>query len=302
MTGPPADFELRLPRLLEAAGYAVELRPFGCVAVRLADHRGVVVATTDRPVDELAAHLPRELVHRVVVYSDEPSERTRERGASIGVEVLGPSTVGPALGELLLAPSPAGPPAPDLEPEPLFAAPDERTILPRIDAADVAALVAIDAERYRLRFLPHYLFAYKVRSPLAHGEPGPVEARFIAVNAVWRAAEFWEPGERTLVADDAVAGERLAPRFGEAEARAIAWEEVRRRHSVSVDHTEQHAGAIVIETRRITPDATALRVGPATLVYAPFWYAESRHGRIVLDAVTGRRSSAASGAPAGPPA
>ena len=62
---------------------------------------------------------------------------------------------------------------------------------------------------------------------------------------------------------------------------------------MDVEHTEQHGGALVIETRRMLPSTDYLRLGPMALLYVPFWYAEGSEGRVVLDAVTGRRASSA---------
>ncbi|MCI4329032.1 MAG: hypothetical protein L3J86_05555, partial [Thermoplasmata archaeon] len=58
----------------------------------------------------------------------------------------------------------------------------------------------------------------------------------------------------------------------------------------SVDHTEQHGGAIVIERRKVPPAVDDLRLGQSVLVHVPYWYAEGPDGRLVLDAVTGTRT------------
>ncbi|HTT26566.1 MAG TPA: hypothetical protein VMH90_06385, partial [Thermoplasmata archaeon] len=99
--------------------------------------------------------------------------------------------------------------------------------------------------------------------------------------------EVWEPSDRELVTDLPEPSQRLSPTLSEGEAHALAEEAIRRRHSASVDHTEQHGGAVIVERRRVPPGPGDLRIGPAVLVHVPYWYAESTEGRVVLDAVTG---------------
>jgi hypothetical protein len=101
----------------------------------------------------------------------------------------------------------------------------------------------------------------------------------------------WDDGDRELVADLDEPHQRLTPQLGESQAVAIATDAVRRHHTVDVEHTEQHGGALVIETRRVLPSVDDLRLGPMSLLFVPFWYAEGSDGRVVLDAVTGRRTA-----------
>jgi hypothetical protein len=111
------------------------------------------------------------------------------------------------------------------------------------------------------------------------------------VNAVTRRAEIWEDGERELVSEIEEPHQRLVPQLGESQAIGVATDAVRRHHTVDVEHTEQHGGALVIETLRVLPSTDDLRLGPMALLYVPFWYAEGAEGRVVLDAVTGRRAT-----------
>ncbi len=131
---------------------------------------------------------------------------------------------------------------------------------------------------------------YRVRPASASGVHGPTLDRTVAVQAVSRRAEVWEEGDRELVADLDIPHQYIAPEIGAQEAAGIAMEAIRRYHVVHVDHTEQHGGALVIETRRVPPSAEDIRLGPLQLVYLPHWYAEGHEGRVVLDAVTGRRA------------
>jgi hypothetical protein len=87
----------------------------------------------------------------------------------------------------------------------------------------------------------------------------------------------------------------LVPQLGESQAISLATDAVRHHHTVDVEHTEQHGGALVIETRRILPSANDLKLGAMALLYVPYWYAEGAEGRVVLDAVTGRRATATDG-------
>ena len=83
----------------------------------------------------------------------------------------------------------------------------------------------------------------------------------------------------------------LSPQLEESQVAPLALDAIRRHHTVHVDHTEQHQGALVIETRRVPPTSDDIRLGPFVLLYVPHWYAEGSQGRVVLDAVTGRRTA-----------
>ncbi|MGP8078496.1 MAG: hypothetical protein ACLQD8_02905 [Thermoplasmata archaeon] len=281
-----------LGRLLSAAGYRIETRDEATVAVRLRDHRAVVIATSARSPAELETLFPSDSVHRTVVYDDDPGPTARAAAADRGIEVIDPSTLGPALGEILLPPSPgSGPNADPFELEGPFplAAGQSRTIRPRIGRAEAEAIAGVDGTRYTLRLVPYYVAPYRVRSPSPHGEAGPVLRRLVAVNATTRRAEVWEEGDREIVPEITEPHQRLQPQLSESVARPIAIDAIRRHHAVRVDHTEQHGGALVIETRRVSPTPDDVRVGPFALLYVPHWYAEGMEGRVVLDAVTGHR-------------
>jgi hypothetical protein len=233
------------------------------------------------------------------VYDDEPGATARSVASDRGIEVLEPSTLGPALAELLL-PSPnessdGGPEDVGAMLVPPFAVlPEgERVVRPRISRAEAETLAGVDSTRYTLRLVPFYVAPYRVRPSSPHGARGNVLHRLVAVNAVSRRAEIWEDGERELVAEIQEPHQRLVPQLGEAQAVAVATDAVRRHHTVDVEHTEQHGGALVIETRRMLPSTDDLRLGPMALLFVPFWYAEGSEGRVVLDAVTGRRTSVA---------
>ena len=287
-----------LGRLLEAAGYHLESRTEATVAHRPRDHRAVVIAPVARSPAEVEPWFPADAVYRAIVYDDEPGPVARGLAADRGIEVLDPSTLGPALAEILL-PSPmepaAGPgPVPIEGPlEAPFATPfeSERMVRPRLGRAEAQAIAGIDSPRYVLRLVPFFVAAYHVRPPAPHGEPGRVLRQIVAVNAISRRAEVWDDLDRELVSELEEPHQQFAPQIGDAEALALAREAVRRYHTVHVDHTEQHGGALVIEARRIPPAPEDVRIGPFVLLYVPFWYAEGSDGRVVLDAVTGRRVS-----------
>ncbi len=242
---------------------------------------------------------PPDAVHRTVVYDDEPGPVARTLAADRGIEVLDPSNLGSALGELLL-PSPIGPVeaspdpsgGPSLEPPFALAPEGERTVRPRIGRAEAETLAGIEARRYTLRLVPFYVAAYRVRPPSLQGAPSPTLRQLVAVNAVTRHGEVWNDGDRELVGEVEGPHQRLLPQLAEAQAAPIARETIRRHHTVHVDHTEQHGGALVIETRRIAPTEEDVRLGPFVLLYVPFWYAEGSDGRVVLDAVSGARIAA----------
>jgi hypothetical protein len=296
---PPSSV---LGRLLEAAGYRIELRADATLAIRSRDHRAVVIVGAARSPAEVDRWFPSDAVHRTIVFDDEPGGTARELASERGIELLSPSTLGPALAELLL-PSPmltAGDAGREsshalLAPPVALLPEGERVVRPRIGRAEAETLAGVDSPRYTLRLVPYYVAAYRVRPSSPHGAPGTVLNRLVAVNAVSRAAEIWEDGERELVSGIDEPHQRLVPQLGEAQAMAVATDAVRRHHTVDVEHTEQHGGALVIETRRMPPSADDLRLGPMGLLYVPFWYAEGSEGRVVLDAVTGRRASASDG-------
>jgi hypothetical protein len=292
---PPSSV---LGRLLVAAGYHLEGRGEATLAVRTKDHRAVLIVAATRSPAEVDRWFPTDAVHRTIVYDDDPGPAARALASDRGIEVLEPRTLGAALAELLLPP--LAPSADATGPEsgdaalfpPLAVLPEgERIVRPRIGRIEAQALAGVDAPRYTLRLVPFYVAPYRVRPSSPHGAPGSVVHRLVAVNAVSRRAEVWEDGERELVAQLDEPHQQLVPQVGESQAVAIATDAVRRHHTVDVEHTEQHAGALVIETRRMLPSADDLRLGPMSLLYVPYWYAEGSEGRVVLDAVTGRRAS-----------
>lgn len=287
-----------LRRLLEAAGYRLEDRESLLRAVRSKDHRAVLVVPGLPSPAEVDGEFPPDVVHRTIVYPEEPGSVARGIASERGIEVLDPSTLGSALGELLL-PGPEGPapadqdvsPATPLVPPPLLFPEGERTVRPRLEQADAEALAAVDGLRYTLRLIPFYVSAYRVRVATPHGGRSPPTDHLVAVNALSGRAEFWEPGERELVAEPSEPHQRLEPQLSVDQGRSIALEAVRRRHTASVDHTEQHGGALVIERRRVPPGSDDMALAPPVLVHVPFWYVEGSDGRVVLDAVTGARAS-----------
>lgn len=293
----PAPPSSVLGRLLEAAGYRVEVHGDATTAVRARDHRSLVIVASVRSPAEVEGLFPTDSVQRTIVYDDEPGEVARSAAAERGIEVLEPSTLGSALGELLLpgptgadeATEPAGESAP-LEPPFAITLEGQRTVRPRIGRGEAEALAGVDSPRYLLRLIPFYVAAYRVRPPSPHGGTAPVQRRLVAVNAVTRRAEVWDDGERELVDHLDEPHQSLAPQLTEAQATPIALEAIRQHHAVHVEHTEQHGGALVIETRRIPPSTDDVRLGPFVLLLVPHWYAEGREGRVVLDAVTGRRA------------
>ncbi len=300
MAAEPARPTSALRRLLVAAGYRLDDLPGATVAVREADHRGVVIAPRARSPSELAPLLPATAVHRTVLYDAEPPASARDEAAACGLELLDPSTIGPALGEMLLpsalVPGGADPVGADDEPlespfPPIAAGP--RTVRPRIDRREAQLLAGLAGARYTLRLVPYYVAAYRVRSVAPDGGPGPVQRRLVAVNATTRRAEVWSEGQRELVGEVDGPAERLPPQLGEPAARSLAVEAIRQQHTARVDHLEQHAGAIVVESRRVPPPASDVRVGPFSLLFVPYWYAESSEGRRVLDAVSGRPTAEA---------
>ncbi len=293
MAAPPPRSST-LVRLFQAAGYRLETRAGVTVGVRSLDHRSVVIVSTARSPADMERHFPVDSVRRTIVYDDDPGPACRAFAAARGIEVLDPSTLGPALGEMLLPP-PSGSDAGNASdpgfldlPFPMIR-PGDRTVRPRIGRAEAEALCGIDHPRYTLRLVPYYVAAYRVRPSTADGGHGAILHRVVAVNAANRRAEVWDEGERELVADVPEPHQRLAPQFAEAAATPLAIEAIRQQHTVRVDHTEQHGGALVIETRRVAPSVDDVRIGPFVLLYVPHWYAEGTEGRVVIDAVTGRR-------------
>jgi hypothetical protein len=288
-----------LGKLLEAAGYRIEVRQDALVAVRGRDRRAVVVLTAARSPADVEAFFPSESIHRTIVYDDEPGEVARSLAADRGIEVLDPSTLGPGLGEILLLP-PAGAelspvdadPAGPLEPPFAIAPHGERTVRPRIDRSEAETLAGVDGPRSTLRLVPFFVAAYRVRPASPDGGHGAVVRNLVAVNSVTRRAEIWADGDRELIADLSEPHQRLSPQLDESQVVPLALDAIRRHHTVHVDHTEQHQGALVIETRRVPPAADDIRLGPFVLLYVPHWYAEGSQGRVVLDAVTGRRTTA----------
>ena len=287
-----------LRRLLEAAGYRLEDRGGSVRAVRGRDHRAVLIVDGLPSPAEVDPDFPGDSIHRTIVYPEDPGSVARGIASERGIEILDPSTLGSALGELLL-PGPEGAPTPEEEassraplvPPPLLFPEGERTVRPRLGQSDAEALAAVEGFHYTLRLVPFFVAAYRVRIATPHGGRSPPSDHLVAINALSGHAEFWEPGERELTAELEEPHQRLGPQLTPEQARSAAEEAVRRRHTVSVDHTEQHGGAIVIERRRVPPGADDVALAPSVLVHVPFWYIEGSDGRVVLDAVTGARGA-----------
>jgi hypothetical protein len=244
----------------------------------------------------LESLFPPDSLHRTIIYDDDPGPVARELAADRGVEILDPSTLGPALGEILL-PS-ANPESSDAGRSPTLETPfsvlpeGTRIVRPRIGRVEAELLVGADGPRFTLRLVPYYVAPYRVRPASPYGEAGKILDRTVAVHGVSRHAEIWDDGDRELVGALDTPHQFVAPEITSAEAAGVALEAIRRHHTIHVDHTEQHEGALVIETRRVPPGPDDVRIGPMQLIYLPHWYAEGAQGRVVLDAVTGRRNVA----------
>jgi hypothetical protein len=293
---PPTPPVPALLRLLTAAGYRIQVRGDASVAVRVRDRRTVVLVSATRSPAELESLFPRDSVHRTIVYDDDPGPVARTLAADRSIEILDPSTLGPALGELLL---------PSLQTDsddaaggttletPFSVLPEgNRIVRPRIGRAEAELLVGAEGPRFTLRLVPFYVAPYRVRPAVPYGEAGKILDRTVAVHGVSGHTEVWEDGDRELVGDLDIPHQFVPPEVTVAQAAGLALEAIRRHHTIHVDHTEQHGGALVIETRRVPPATDDVRVGPLQLIYLPHWYAEGSQGRVVLDAVTGRRNSA----------
>lgn len=295
----PDDREPQLRRLLVAARYRVDDSTIGLVAYRSIDRRAVAILAGDTSPLDADKEFPTGCVHRTLVYAEEPGPAARGAAAEHGIEVLVPETLGTALGELLLLPEPAVAPA-DREAKETAAGPletpiaafppGERIVRPRLGRSEAELIAGVDGFRYTLRLVPYYVAPYRVREPAPHGRTGAIRELWVAVHGMNGRAEVWEPGDRELTGELAEPHERLEPTVPDEKAREIAEQRLRDRHTVSIDHTEQHGGALVIERRKVPPAPQDLKVGAFAVVHVPFWYVEGADGRVVIDAVSGARS------------
>jgi hypothetical protein len=266
------------------------------VAVRVRDRRAVVLVAATRSPAELEGLFPPDSVHRTILYDDDPGPVARTLAADRGIEILEPSTLGPALGELLLPSGPAASDEPVGSPTletPFSVLPEgKRIVRPRIGRAEAELLVGAEGPRFTLRLVPFFVAPYRVRPATPYGEASKILDRTVAVHGVSGHAEVWDEGDRELIGELDIPHQFVPPEITVSEAAGLALDAIRRHHTIHVDHTEQHDGALVIETRRVPPAADDVRVGPLQLIYLPHWYAEGSQGRVVLDAVTGRRNAA----------
>lgn len=288
-----ADALRRLRHLLQAAEYQVAERPEGWAAVRPAEHRAIVLLREMRSPRDVESSFPPDTVHRAIVYPDEPGDVARQLAAERGIEVFTPATIALALGEILLGGSgeraTATPTEDPLELPPALIPPGDPAVLPRLDREEAERIVTEPGLRPALRWVPYYVAPYRVRTPSPYGGGGRTSEHLVAVNALRRRAEGWEVSDYELTSRPETAVAFREPEIGPDEAKAIATEWIRRHHTVRVDHTEQHGGTVVVETRRVPPGSEDVRVGQFGRVYVPFWYFEGTSGRVVLNAVTGRR-------------
>ncbi|MCI4363876.1 MAG: hypothetical protein L3K13_06205 [Thermoplasmata archaeon] len=290
--GSPETPQLR--RLLAAAGYRLSDNDHGLLAWRFEDRRGILIVAPGVPLAEAAAELPADAAHRTLLLSAELGEEARALASELGVELLVPDTLGSALGELLfLPPGPAlAEPTPSSEPlePPVAVLPTgDSVVRPRLGREEAEQIAGTAGTHLTLRLIPFYVAAYRVRAPATRRGPGEVREELVAVNALSGRPTVWNPGQRELVAEIPPPFQRLDSAITEAVARARAEEFLRRRHTVGLDHTEQHEGALVVERRRVPPGPGDLRIGPFALLHVPFWYIEGAEGRVILDAVTGAR-------------
>ncbi len=295
------DREPQLRRLLAAARYQVDAASVGLLAYRSADRRAVVIVAGGASPLEVEKELPPGSVRRTLIYPEEPGPSARGAAAEHGLEILVPETLGPALGEILLLPESgmgpaerAGtePPAGPIEIPVTAFPPGERIVRPRLGRAEAELISGVDGFRYTLRLVPYFVAPYRVREPAARGRPGAVREYLAAVHGLNGRLEVWEPRDRELVAEIPEPHERLEPTLPDGRAREIAELRLRERHTVNVDHTEQHGGALVIERRRIPPAPDDLKIGAFAVLEVPFWYVEGADGRVVIDAVSGARIDA----------
>ncbi|MGI0053335.1 MAG: hypothetical protein ACREC5_08070 [Thermoplasmata archaeon] len=294
--------EPQLRRLLVAARYEVDDASVGLLAYRPVDRRAVIIVAAGTSPLEAEKELPAGSVRRTLIYPEEPGPAARGAAAEHGLEILVPDTLGPALGEILLLPesglgpaereateAPAGPVETPLTAFP----PGERIVRPRLGRSEAELIAGVEGFRYTLRLVPYFVAPYRVREPAARGRPGAVREYLAAVHGIHGGLEIWETRDRELVGELAEPHERLEPTLPDGRAREIAEQRLRERHTVSIDHTEQHGGALVIERRRVPPAPEDLKIGSFALVEVPFWYVEGADGRVVIDAVSGARADPA---------
>lgn len=293
MVGPAGESS-QLRRLLLAAGYRLTDTERGLLAWRFEDRRAILIASSELDVGPAARELPADAAHRTILCTGEPAEEARSAASELGVELLWPDTLGPALGEILLL-SPGGAPLTPPHPSTPLEAPvavlpaGESLVRPRLSREDAERIAGGSSARFTLRLLPFFVAAYRVRLPPSSSEAPTVREDLVAVNGVSGLTSIWSPGQRELVAEISLPAQKLEPVLTEPAARAQAEEYLRHHHTVGVDRTEQHEGALVIERRRVAPPPEDLRIGPFALLQVPFWYVESSEGRVVIDAVTGSR-------------
>jgi hypothetical protein len=294
--------EPQLKRLLSAARYRVEDTTVGLLAHRSIDRRAVMIVAGGASPLDAERYIPAEAIHRTLIYPEEPGPAARGAAAERGLEILVAETLGPALGELLLlpevalGPSERGGEAPAIGPIETPIAnfpPGERVVRPRLGRNEAELLAGVEGFRYTLRLVPYYVAPYRVRESAAHGRLGATHEFLVAVHGLSGRVEVWEPGDRELGGELEEPHERLEPSIPDDRARELADARLRERHTVSVDHTEQHGGALVIERRRLPPAEHDLKIGAFALVHVPFWYVEGADGRVIIDAVSGARSDPA---------
>ncbi|MCI4345753.1 MAG: hypothetical protein L3K07_03240 [Thermoplasmata archaeon] len=284
----------QLRRLLSAAGYRLSDNEHGLLAWRFEDRRGILIVAPGVSLADAAGELPTDAAHRTLLVSTELGEESRALASELGVELLVPDTLGSALGELLLlspgpAPAESPPSSEPLEPPVAVLPTGDSVVRPRLSREEAEQIAGAAGTHLTLRLVPFFVAAYRVRPPATRRGPGEVREELVAVNALSGRPTIWSPGQRELVAEIPQPFQWVDSAITEAIARSRAEEFLRRRHTVGLDHTEQHEGALVVERRRVPPGPDDLRIGPFALLHVPFWYVEGSEGRIILDAVTGAR-------------
>jgi hypothetical protein len=293
-----AEDSTQLRHLFEAAGYRVTERSGGWAAVRSRDRRSVVFSDAVRTPTDLESAFAPDAIHRVLVYPEDPGTVARSLASERGIEIFDTVTIGSALGELLLLPASPSPGAgsaggafASLETPPSIFPEGERIVRGRLSRPEAERIAAAPELRATLRLVPFFVAPYRVRTPSPHGGRGASTEHIVAVNGLLRGAEEWDVAQYELTDSPPESHPRLEPTISADEALSVALDWIRANHTVRVEHTEQHGGTVVVETRRVPPSLEDVRIAPLTLVYVPFWYFEGEEGRIVIDAVTGRTRS-----------
>jgi hypothetical protein len=164
---------------------------------------------------------------------------------------------------------------------------EEEIIKPVMTFDDVVELSkkTVGGFRYVLELVPHFIFQYSYE---LRGEEGSLEnSGLISVNALTKKCEIWRRNFETVSMLDHET-KKIEPRLGEAEASELARMHAVDKSTMVVEDVTEKEHTVVIEKKRVGPEANEMSVKLEGLYYLPIWCVEGTNGVMIVNAAAGK--------------